>query len=444
MSHLRFARVSLILATLGLNLAPALLGAGAHAQTKPSSAELAAAAAAATAKQETVRPEMYKLLNPAIFKDMLAAKQYPELTERINQADAMANKTPYESYVINRMRGSLGTASGNDQMMMQGSLAAIASGLLTPAEQSDFVLAMANKYYSSKDYPNAIIWFKRYQQEGGDASIVRPVLIRAYYFSNDFANAKTEMKLVLDATEKAGKAPDREDLLLYRSVSAKLKDKQAALAGLEKLVTYYPSDEYWLDLLASTQSKPSYKPRMDLDVLRLEAATVKTIPPESYIEFAELALLVGLETEANKAIEAGYAAGVLGTGPDAAKHKKIREQAAKGAADDQKNLAGGEAAAAKSKDGLALVNLGYALVTIDQFDKGLALMEKGIAKGGMKHPDDVKLHLGVAYVKAGRKEEAIKTFQTVQGADGQLDIAHCWIMYVNRPIVVAAAVPAPK
>ncbi|MDZ4279118.1 MAG: ABC transporter substrate-binding protein, partial [Dehalococcoidia bacterium] len=46
------------------------------------------------------------------------------------------------------------------------------------------------------------------------------------------------------------------------------------------------------------------------------------------------------------------------------------------AADDAKSIASGEASAMKSKDGTGLINLGYAFVTMDQFDKGLDLIQK--------------------------------------------------------------------
>ena len=57
MSQFRLARISLILAALGLNAAPALLP-SAFAQAKPDPA-----AAAAAPKAETLRAEIYKLLD---------------------------------------------------------------------------------------------------------------------------------------------------------------------------------------------------------------------------------------------------------------------------------------------------------------------------------------------------------------------------------------------
>ena len=34
---------------------------------------------------------------------------------------------------------------------------------------------------------------------------------------------------------------------------------------------------------------------------------------------------------------------------------------------------------------------------------------------------------------AGKKEEAIKILETVQGADGRADLARYWILWINRP-----------
>ena len=99
-----------------------------------------------------------------------------------------------------------------------------------------------------------------------------------------------------------------------------------------------------------------------------------------------------------------------------------------------KNLPANEAEAQKAKDGTALVNLGYALVTAGQTDKGIAMMVEGISRGGLKRLDDARLHLGLAYLQAGKKADAIKTFKTVQGTDGTAELARYWIILTNRPL----------
>jgi tetratricopeptide (TPR) repeat protein len=424
MSHIRLARISLMLAALGLNAAPALMT-SAHAQ-KPAPVPAVAAPA------ETIRPELFKLVDPAAIKQLMAEKKYADVQARLTQADAIAAKTSYETYVIDRMKISLGAATGNDPMAMSALESVIASNRLQGQEQGDFILALGNFYYNAKDYPKAIEWFKRYQKESTTPQKARAAITRSYYLSGDYATAKTELLAQLAETEKAGQAPTLEDLRLLASSAAKLKDNPTYLVSMEKLVALYPSDDYWTDLLHRMQTRPGFNQSHEIDVLRLEAVALKQMAPEEYVELAELDLAAGFPTEAKKVIDAGFANGVLGTGSNAAKHKQLRDRATKGAADDAKNIASGEAGAAKAKDGAGLVNLGYAYVTMDQFDKGIALMEQGIAKGIAKKGDDYKLRLGMAYAKAGRKDEAIKTLQSVKGDDGLADLARYWILWVNR------------
>jgi hypothetical protein len=208
--------------------------------------------------------------------------------------------------------------------------------------------------------------------------------------------------------------------------------------ALEQLVVHAPTDDYWTDLLGRMQSKPTYNQRWSLDVYRLLNSTNQVMAPEEYTELTELALLAGQMTEAKKFIDEGFAKNVLGTGSNAAKHKQLRDKAAKGAADDVKSIASGEASAMKSKDGLGLVNLGYAYVTMGQNDKGIAMMEQGMAKGGFKRPDEPKLHMAIAYAKAGRKDDAIKILQTLKGEDGLTDLAKYWMVHLNGAPAVAA------
>jgi len=68
-----------------------------------------------------------------------------------------------------------------------------------------------------------------------------------------------------------------------------------------------------------------------------------------------------------------------------------------------------------------------------QYDTGIRLMEQGIAKGGLRQPDDAKLHLGIAYLAAGQKPKAVDAFKGVGGADGTADLARLWLIQAQRP-----------
>ncbi|HEX9171699.1 MAG TPA: hypothetical protein VF861_03475 [Telluria sp.] len=436
MSQFRLARLCLMLAAVGLNAAPILMT-SAHAQQAP--------AAAPAAKPDAVRPELFKLLDPAQTKPLMDAKNFTELQNRINQGEALPNLTPYERFVIERTKVAVGSASGNDAMTRAALEATIASGRLSPDELNNFTLVLANQYFNAKDYPKAIEWLKRYQKDSKTPEQANQMLINSYYLSGDYANAKTMLLPVVAESEKAGKVPAQQDLRMLGSAALKVKDNAAYLVAIEKLAAHYPSDDLWADMInRGVVDKPGFDAQNNqIEVYRLQFATIKSMSANEYMTLAEYATLGGFPSEAKMVLDAGFAAGTLGTGPNAAKHRQARDKASKAAADDAKSIGAGEASAAKSKNGAGLVNLGWAYVTMGQADKGIDLIKQGIAKGGMKRPDEGKLRLGMAYAKAGRKADAIQAFESVKAGGGLSDLARYWIMAMKRP-EGAAPVAAAK
>ncbi|MGH8446499.1 MAG: hypothetical protein ACREVL_14600, partial [Solimonas sp.] len=103
-------------------------------------------------------------------------------------------------------------------------------------------------------------------------------------------------------------------------------------------------------------------------------------------------------------------------------------QVAQKLAEDRGLLAEGEKAAAKQASGDPLVNTGLNYIGYGQYDKGLALMEQGIAKGGLKKPDEARLRLGYAQYLAGKTADAQKTFQGLQGSAAVGDLARLWLL----------------
>jgi hypothetical protein len=79
-----------------------------------------------------------------------------------------------------------------------------------------------------------------------------------------------------------------------------------------------------------------------------------------------------------------------------------------------------------------LVKVGYALASLGDADRGIALMRQGIAKGGLKRPDEARLHLGMAELAApAHKAAGVQTLKSVKGRDGSGDLARLWLL-ANR------------
>lgn len=414
----RLKLLAILIAALGLNATTGLVGMApaAHAQAR-----------------ESVRPELAKPLQAA--QDAIRAQKFKEALNRLRDVDAIGGKSPYEQYMVDRTRGAAAMGAGENELAARSFESALNSGRMNAGEQAKVVQALISLYYRAQDYPKAIVWMQRAIKDGSADNETRALLVQAYYLSGDLPRAQKELQNDLAAAERAGRAPTEGQLQLMANLASKQNDKAAYVATMERLVANYPSKAYWADLISRVQGKPGFADRLVLDLDRLKLALGQLGTSAEYMEMSQLALQAGYPAEGKKIVDAGYAKGVLGTGAEAARHKRLQDLANKNAAEDLKNMPANEAEAQKAKDGTALANLGYALVTAGQTDKGIAMMVEGIARGGLKRVDDARLHLGLAYLQAGKKAEAIKTFKSVQGTDGTADLARYWIILTNRPLV---------
>ena len=185
--------------------------------------------------------------------------------------------------------------------------------------------------------------------------------------------------------------------------------------ALERLVTYYPKKEYWVDLLSRMQRKPGFSDRLVLDTYRLSLATGSMSAASDYMEMAQLALQAGHAAEAKQVVDKGFAAGVLGTGAEAERHKRLRDLVAK----KIEEAKAGQAARREARPPRPRTATRWSTSASHRrlggdSAKGLQMMQQGIAKGGLKRPEDAKLHLGIAQVMAG-DAKAQATLRSVGG-----------------------------
>jgi tetratricopeptide (TPR) repeat protein len=380
----------------------------------------------AAAAQETVRPEVGKPLQAA--QEMIKNQRFKEALAKLHDVEAVPNRTPYENLLLDRMRGSAALGAGDADLAQKSFESAFATGKIPEADQARIAASLANVYYRNKDYKACVVWANRALKANPNDPVTRTLMIQALYLSNDFAAAAREALADIQASEKAGQAPAEDRLqLLANCYSHQGNDPNGYAAALERLVTYYPKREYWADLLQRIGEKPSFSPRLQLDLERLKVATKTLDNPAELSEMAELSLSEGLAGEAKRVIDDGFARGVLGKGNDAERQKRLGALAAQRAASAPKDLAAAEATAVADKDAEAMVKVGFGYAEIGQFDKGIALMQQGIAKGGLKHPADAALHLGIVYIQAGQKPKAAQAFRGAAGADGTGDLARLWL-----------------
>jgi hypothetical protein len=414
MSQFRFAHLGLAMAAIGFTLAPAIVGFAPDARAQTVSAAVGQHLQAAQALEKKGK-----------HKEALA---------QIRDADSASGKTANDSYVIEGLRASIATKLGDHAMAIRSYEALLASGKVPSSSQITYVQAIAGLHYRQKDYPKAITWINRYLKEGGNDQSMRALLTQTYYLLGNCAQVNKQIQGDLRSADKNGRALGEDQLQLLATCARKQNDKPAYLNAIEKLVASYPKKDYWANLLGGVQGKPGFSRNLELDVYRLKLAVGQLSGADQLMEMAQLALQAGAPAEAKKVIDDGFKSNVLGTGPNAARQKRLSDFANKSAAETTAKLPSNEAAAIKTNDGNSMASIGYTYTTLGQYDKGISLLQKAISTVGLKRGDEAQLHLGMTYQQAGKKAEALKALKAVQGSDGAADLARYWIMQINRPI----------
>jgi outer membrane protein assembly factor BamD (BamD/ComL family) len=382
--------------------------------------------------QEALRPEVGKPLQAA--QELIKSQKFKEALAKVREADAVPNKSANESYMVERMRIAAASGAGDADTAAKSYEALKASGKLPAAEQLRMLESLAGAYYRAKDYAKTVTWGKRYLAEGGTNSQIRTLVIQAQYLSGDYAGATKELVAEVQADERAGRVPAEDRLKLLLNAAQRVNDNASYVLAMERLVTHYPKKEYWSDLLARVQRKPNFSDRLALDTYRLMLASNSMRNANDYMEMAQLAVQAGLPGEGKQVVEKGFAAGVLGTGTpaEADRHRRLKDLVAKRTEEDKQSLPTRQTQATAAKAGNELVDIGFAQAFLGEPKKGIALMEQGIAKGGLKRADDAKLHLGIAWLMAGEPSRAQSVFKTVSGNDGTADLARLWSLVAKQ------------
>lgn len=392
---------------------------------------LMAAGCLTLAHAQSVRPEIGKPLQQA--GELLRAGKAKEALAKVREADAVGGKSAQEQLMIDRMRGSAAQRAGDNATAAQAFESAYASGKLSGGEQAQVAESLAFIYSQLRDNNKASLWLNRALQAGANSAQLKQLQSYLQAQSGDYSAIAKDAAAAVSAAEQAGRRPDEGDLLRLADAYQRTNAAAQQSATLEKLVAYYPKKEYWAALLGRLPRKPGFSDRFALDVLRLKLATGNLTKTDEFMEMAQLALQSGYPAEGKAIVDKGFAAGALGTGPEAERHKRLKALADKQDAEVRAGIAKETADAQAQKDGNALVQVGTVLTSMGQAEQGAALIEQGIAKGGLKRPEDAKLRLGQAEAQNPKtRAKAQRTLRSVQGSDGAADVGRLFAILAGQ------------
>ncbi len=411
-------------------LACTLIGGAALGQATPAPTTAASAPALPTLRTEVRSPLLES-------QTLIGEKKYAQARLKVQDALAIANKTPYEEYITTRV--ALSIANGEDDApaaakFLERILQLTANETwLKPEDAQHLMHSVGITHYRAKDYAQAAIWLDRNIKAGGTEQAAMDARIQSYLLSGNLQRGSELINEEIALNEKAGKPPTQAYLQMLAQARNGLKDTAGSTRALEMLVQYYPSKDHWRSLINRLWGRSDLAPQLQLDVFRLAFHTGTLEETTDFAEYIDFAQKATFAAEALRVFDQGVTAGLMGSGANAEAHKKLRAKLVHEVEQDRKTLAADTAAALKKPDGLALFNIGFNMVAMEQVDKGLDLMEKAIAKGLPKRPADAKLRLAVAYAQAGQTEKAQQSFAALSGPEGLDDLVRYWKWAIRKP-----------
>ena len=389
-------------------------------------------ALAAAPPAHTVSREVGKPLQDA--QADIKKNDYSGALEKLNEADAVKKKTPYEEHIIHELEGYVYVHTHQYAEAAKALEATLTDGLLDPKDVPLRTVAVAQLNYQIKNYDKSI-QYGQVAIDKGWADAQMPTLVgQAYYLKNDWRGVERFEKSQIALDERKGAAPTNEALQLLLSACLKLNpngDDACANNALQELVIYHPKPEYWQQLLYG-MFKTVKSDRNLLQTYRLASEVDVLKRPEDFTDFAQLAIEAGCPGEAEQVIQKGMQENIFPDSRTKGKAQRLLIDAQKAAKRDQSSLDRTAQQAALAHSGDQDAGLGLAYFGYQQYDKAVQALKQAIAKGGLKDPSSAHLLLGIAELKSGNKSDALQSFKAVKGDPTLERLATLWSLRARQ------------
>jgi tetratricopeptide (TPR) repeat protein len=384
-----------------------------------------------SADQPTVSNKLAKPLKAA--QDAMAAKNYDEAMAKIKEAQALPEKTPYDNWVINTFLLKVYAAKSDmaSEVPIIENLAQ--SQYTTPDQKKIYLKSVAQYYYQTKDYNKALETANEAVKAGAADNDVMGLIARSQYLTGKYKDAAATMSDIVGKQEK----PDEDSLKLLWQFCDKAGDKAGAAKAVEKLVAYYPKPEYWANALASLANADTKDSHLQLNVYRLMLDVGVLKRGIDYSDMAELSLDQGYPGETQSVLQKAFTENVYSEQRDKDRYQHLLDGAKQRASADLASLPTQEKDAGNAPAGDKLVQVGAAYMSYGQNDKAIADIQKGIAKGSLKYPDEANLLLGIAQLRSHNAGDAQRSFEKVSSSSnpGYARLGKLWALHAGAKSV---------
>jgi hypothetical protein len=356
----------------------------------------------------TVSRPLAKPLKAA--QDAMREKNWDAVLSNLKEAQNTAGeKSAYDNFVINQMLGFVYVQKQDYASAAPPLEAAAQSQYATPEQQKGWLRAIMASYFAQKNYARTIEVGQQAVKHGVTDTETYTTIADSQSKLGNWKDAAATIEQVVDHQSK----PDKKLLEFQWNCYVKVNDSADAGKVIEKLVSYYPEPDYWLNALAPLSRMDIKDAHLQLNVYRLMNDVGVLKRPMDYAEMAELALDQGYPGEAQAILEKAFAQRIFTEQRDKDRYQHLLDGVKQRASADVAQLGTSEKDAAAAPSGDAYLRIGASYLSYGQNDKALAAITKGVDKGNLKSPDEARLLLGIAKLRARNATEAERDFDKV-------------------------------
>jgi len=360
----------------------------------------------------------------------MAAKNWDAALTAIKEAQAIpGEKSAFDNYIMNAWLSVIYQQKQDIPDEVTALLSAAQSPYASPAQANTWLKAVMAIQFQQKDYAKVLETADMIIKKGGADADTYTTIADAQSRLGKYKEAAASIQQVIEKQEK----PDEKLLAFQWNCYSKANDEVGAGKVIDKLVTYYPKPDYWLNALAPLLKMDIKDAHLQLDLYRFmnEVGVLKR--SIDYADMAELALDQGYPGESQAVLEHAFATNVFTEQRDKDRYQHLLDGAKQRAANDLASLPAAEREANNAASGDQLVQIGAAYLSYGQADKAVVDISKGIAKGTLKNPDEANLLLGMAQLKAKNNAEAIRAFEKEASSStpGYARLGKLWALHAG-------------
>ena len=365
----------------------------------------------------------------AAANDALKTKRWQEVLTKVREAQAATGyiRSATDEFYFHEFQGFAYSQLKQYPEAARELEAGLKSPCMAESKKYDRYKALAAIYSAMRNNPKVIEYGNLALKSGPDGDT--PIYVaQAYYQSGQNKDAIRVMQETISAVEARGQTPKEQWLLLLQSACSKVQDNACVSRVFEKLVTYYPKTDYWLNLTSSLTQLDDVNDTQQLNIMRL-ATYVKVMKrPDQFKEMAQLSLEQGLPCEAQSVLEGAFTANIFKEQRDKDVNTRLLDAAKKACAPAKATLAQKETAARAAATGDEEMKVGAAYLSAGDPAKAAEALQRAITKGKLTNADEAALLLGIAQLKANNKPEAAKAFKLVKTDKTMARIAKLWLL----------------